>query len=345
MAQKKKKTEEEESKTKSTTHTTVSNTVKGGRGGSFGSAQTVKTKPKNIYLAAAPVTPQKTAENFQTARTIAKAQRGLQTYQKDLKKEQGTKSHFTSQASADAPKAVHDFYQAKDAYARDKSYQQIGRDWTMGDKLKFGYLYDEDPKTAKRYAAHLNDSISEKKALAGYRDISRDATRNLGSSLLHNGAALASSVLFSVPELLDNIAEFSARGRVTKKSYMTPMSYSRQVKTDTRNRLNGVDEEGVAQNVLDESIPILGGKGWGDLYDIGFGIAESWLSGNTLGRAYGTGGKIIRDAAVGASAFARTATSVIDSVGQTGADGKQAMALGVTMGLLDAAGIYCQLMI
>lgn len=130
-------------------------------------------------------------------------------------------------------------------------------------------------------------------------------------------------------ELLDRAAEFSARGRITEKPYITPWDYSREVRSAIRDHLNA--------HTLDEDIPIFGGKGWGDLYDLGFSVAESWLSANTIGRAFGMAGKMAGTLAVTANTFARSTTSTIDAARRNGADGRQAMSFGITMGLLEAA--------
>jgi len=144
-------------------------------------------------------------------------------------------------------------------------------------------------------------------------------------------------VLFAGPEFLDRIAQYAALGTTVERSYMSPLDYSQEVQSGIRDKLNGVDETGIARKVLDEDIPILGGMGMGDLYQIGFGVAESFLSANTVGRAFASGGKLAVRAALMANGFARTTTATIDSAHRMGADGKQSMALGLTIGLLEAA--------
>ena len=113
--------------------------------------------------------------------------------------------------------------------------------------------------------------------------------------------------MFSVPRFIERAAEFSARGRTTQKSVVTPMEYSREVTSAISDERNGVYASGKSQKVLDASIPIIGGKGWGDVYMLGFHAAEGLLSANGLVKA-----------ATLANTFARTANSTMDSAGLPG---------------------------
>lgn len=335
--------EKPKEKEKSSIHTASSNTVHGGRGGSFAGKST-KPSVSNDLLAFPTGASLSVAETFQkadTAKKLAQAQRGLASYTEDKSEKQDKHSSdalmYASQAPSDAPGIVHSFYTAKDAYARDDSYKSINPDWSFQEKLNFGYLYDSSPKAAESYAIRVNNDLALMKTQDSRKHIRDTSSRDVFSGMVHTAGALGVSALLPMGEFLDRAAQFSARGFTTEKDYITPWDYSQEVQAGIRDKLNGVDETGIAHKVLDEEIPILGGKGLGDLYQIGFGVAENWLSANTVGRAFATGGKLASQAAMMANGFARTATATIDSARRSGANGKQSMALGLTTGLLEAA--------
>lgn len=280
-----------------------------------------------------PLTPAQIQQNRETIKALAQAQRGLASYQADTQKSQ---PKAQSIAPADAPEIVHHFHNAVNAYAADDSYKRIGKNWTTMQKLQFGYLYDTSPKKASEYAASVNNSLAREKTETSRRQIRDAATENPASGILHTIGALGTSSLFSVPEAIDRIAQISARGTTVEKPYLTPKDYAEEVPSAIRDKLNGVDGDGIARKVIDPSIPILGGKGWGDVYSIGFNVAQSWLSANTLGRAYASAGKLASSAAIQADSFARSAVSAMDEARRSGADARQSAAMGLTMGLLEA---------
>jgi len=171
---------------------------------------------------------------------------------------------------------------------------------------------------------------------------SREGIRQKSSGSIRDGInntmdALALSILSSMPEFIDRTAEFSVRGRTTEKGYITPMDFSREVITGISDKLNGVDENGVAHRVLDEDIPIIGGMGWGDVYQWTFEAAKGWITANTIGQAYGRGDLLWGKTAVLANQFADTAVTTIDEAQRLGADGKQSMTLGLTRGMLEVS--------
>jgi len=154
---------------------------------------------------------------------------------------------------------------------------------------------------------------------------------------LHTAGSIGASSLFSMGEYIDRVAQFSTRGRTSERSYLTPWDYSQEVVSGIHDNLNDVDENGVAHAVLDENIPIIGGMGMGDAYSVFHSAAQSWVSANTVGRIFGAADPLFGRAAVLADTFANSASSSMDAARRAGADGRQAMSLGLLNGVFETA--------
>ena len=203
---------------------------------------------------------------------------------------------------------------AMDAYRDDTSYREPQDNWTQEQKDMFGYLYNKDPNTAFEYATNVNNAISAEEANKQREKIRELATK---SPIIHTIGSVAVSPL-GLADYLDNLVEYAARGTITDKDYVTPYDYSQEVRGAISNDLN------TKYGTLNEKIPVIGGKGLGDVYGLGTSIADSALSTYTGGSI----GPLV-------TFFGSAAASAVDDAKQRGASDDQALVIGALAGLAE----------
>lgn len=221
-------------------------------------------------------------------------------------------------------------------YANDTSYKEIGDDWTEEQRRDFGYYYAQDKDRALEYAIQVNDLLKtqakqiQKEAAAG------KATDNLLSGAWETAKAIGAGTL-GIGEYIMDAAEMAGRGRITEKSdRISPTEYYEAVTGSIGEKLN--EDYGT----INENVPILGGRGLGDLYGIGTSVARSMATGHLLGGI----GKAAGLTAEGIGAFTKAGTLMsyfgsaaaagIDEVRARGGTDSQALALGTLEGMAEA---------
>lgn len=219
---------------------------------------------------------------------------------------------------------AYGFLNMQNQYRADTSHLAVTDSWTDDERYQLGLLQQEDPAKARDFARQVND-YHNAEATAAQRQAVRDAaTQSFGAGALHTAGALGTSTLMGMPEFLDRMAEYTARGTTTEKAGMMPSDYSNEVVGGISENLNQ------RYGTIREGVPILGGRGVGDLYNLGYSIGQNLLSRYTLGAV---GGQPL----VLASYFANAANSGIDEARRRGASGDQAMAKGLITGALEVA--------
>ena len=199
------------------------------------------------------------------------------------------------------------------AYQNDKSYREPNDKWSEGQKLHFGYLWEEDKKKAYEYAEQLNNQIAAAEKAGKLQQI-QDAASNSGWGMIgHTLGAIATAPL-GLADLLDNMTEYAGRGTITEKGEVSPFEYSQAAQSGIANKLN-------SGGVLNEAIPIIGGKGWGDVYSLGVSAANSLVSAYTMG---GTGTLI--------NFIGQGGASGVDDALSRGATPEQALLYGAIVG-------------
>lgn len=244
------------------------------------------------------------------------------------------------------------FYQ----YDTDNSYRGVTDNWTDKERYTLGQLQKEDPAKARDYATQVNNYYNAQSTEATRENIRQNAVANKGKS---TAAALLASTFTAPGELADRLAENMARGTTTEKRYVTPTDYAqeitgaisqdlnqkhgtfdadeaRRIRAELQNNVQSlVDNTGSGMNVATGKTgefvyDMLDDKGRGDLYQVGYSIAQNALSRYTLGAMGG-------EAAVLANYFMNAATSGIDDARRAGASGNQAMLSGIVKGALEVA--------
>ena len=166
--------------------------------------------------------------------------------------------------------------EAYHAYREDTTYREPDERWSDDQRNTFGYLYAIDPERAYQYAIEVNNSLNAGEKQEKLDKISDSAKDN---KVGHTLGALAAAPL-GLADYLSDLTESAARGTITQKEFVTPFEYSQTAQGAIAQDLN---EKG---GTIDEDVFILGGKGFGDVYSLGFSAAQSLISAYTLG---GTG--------------------------------------------------------
>ena len=197
--------------------------------------------------------------------------------------------------------------------------------WTDEYKEIYGYLWKNDQQKASAFAFAINNMLNVQAEQAQIKSIQDSATGNFFAGAGHTIGAIATAPLGLADYLGDLIAVGSIGYVPQADGTITPFEYSQAVTSGITNELNGVDEFGVAQNVIPENIPIIGGKGWGDVYGLGTSILQSAASAATGG----PGQALV-------TFFGSAAASGVDDAISRGATGEQALLYGTSVGALEA---------
>ena len=207
----------------------------------------------------------------------------------------------------------------------DTSHARPSDDWDEEQKTVFGYLYSTNPSKAYAYADTINKQMKTAAEEEAIRRVQESATGSFGAGLGHTIGAIATAPL-GLADYLNDLVMMNAGREIAPDGTLSPFEYSQAVTSGISTHLN---ETG---GVIDERIPIIGGKGWGDVYGLGTSIAQSLTSAYTLG---GVGTLV--------SYFGQGAASGMDEALSRGANEEQAAlygtALGVFEGLAEMIGV------
>ena len=225
----------------------------------------------------------------------------------------------TSIPLGNAPEITHNL-------SKDTSYLKPNDNWSEDQKRVYGYLYDDKGTAAAQYAQLTNEGNNQTENAKKIAAIEEWATQNGWTMAASTLGAIATMPL-SLADTLSALTEYNARGFVSTSAAPLPGQVSNAITGAISSTLNGVDEEGVAQNVLNENIPVIGGKGWGDVYQLGTSIANSMLSAYTQGPL---GTYLVF--------FGSASASGMYDAKRRGATDSQAITLGILNGLAEAAG-------
>lgn len=208
---------------------------------------------------------------------------------------------------------------ATEALREDTSWKEPMEEWSDEQRYTFGYYYDTyGIEAAEEYAASINNSINLQKEQKQAAAVKEESTKNPLKAAANTVGAIASSALGGGDFLYD-LAQKAARGRIVSDGEMSPYEWSQAVTGGISEHLN--EEYGT----LDGDIPVIGGKGWGDVYGIGTSIGQSMATAYALG---GTGTLL--------TYFGSSAASGIDDAKARGASDEQAIAFGIMSGFAEA---------
>ena len=213
----------------------------------------------------------------------------------------------TTLSMGNTPQIVHDL-------RADQSHRRPSKDWSESQRNEFGSLYLVSPELAYEYAEETNKRNNKAKEEAAIKEIQDKATANGWAGTAHTAGAIASTVTAGV-DFLNDLTLMAAGREYAPDGVVTPFEYSQAVTEGIGTHLN--DKYGV----LDEDIPVIGGKGWGDVYGIGTSTLESVY----LGLTGGLPARLFRSYA-----------SNLDDAKKRGATDGQAAIFALTSGTVEA---------
>lgn len=187
-------------------------------------------------------------------------------------------------------------------------------DWTEAEQYTFGAYYLEDPEKAYDYGARINNAKGQEKQNKKTNKTVDSATSNFWSGAGHTLGAILTAPTALI-DATNDMTDVAAGRRIVETGDVSPFEYSQAVTSGISTHLNEVS------GTLDEDIPIIGGKGLGDLYGLGTSIAQSAVSGYTLG---GIGTLV--------SYFGQGAAAGVDEALSRGATDEQALLYGTILG-------------
>ena len=191
-------------------------------------------------------------------------------------------------------------------------------DWTDDERWAFGEKYATNAEGAYAFAKDLNSRKAKEQKQKQQEAIAKWSGKNLGTGLLGSAASLGLNTIYGGVGYLDALAQ-KAAGKEIEQNILLPHEAAGAMQSGVATKLN---EKG---GTLNENIPIIGGKGWGDVYGLGMSIGQSTLGAATGGSA----GTLIQFFGMAAS------QGVTDALSR-GANGDQAIAYGTIAGAAEA---------
>lgn len=209
--------------------------------------------------------------------------------------------------------------------ATDTGYKEPTKEWSDKEREVYEALKIHAPDKADRFAVETNNSINKEKRLQEQQQAQKFGREH---KALAWGGNTASGVLgFGMGDYLAAGLEQAARGEVTEKPYATPRQLTEAASAGASAQIN--EDHGV----LPEKIPVVGGKGWGEVYQLTQSIAQSIALANATG-SIGKASAFATDAVF----FGNAAASAFDDAKERGATDEQAYLFATANGLNEALG-------
>ena len=208
--------------------------------------------------------------------------------------------------------------QAIAATRADESYKNPSSEWTDEERNAFGYLYAINPEEAYKYAEETNNARNTHKKQLELEKIKADATKD-GGNMVVNALGAVAAGLTGGADYLTDLVQLNARGKLTTEKGISPFEWSQAVKEGIGTKLNQT------YGTIPDNVWIFGGKGWGDVYQLGSSILESSAA-LAAGGPYGSL----------ALFFGNAAAAGIDDAKARGASDDQALLYGTLLGVAEA---------
>ena len=202
----------------------------------------------------------------------------------------------------------------------DTSYMKPSASWSEEQKDIYGYLYSTNKGAAAEYAQYTNEMNNKAENEEKVAAIEKWSTENAFNGALATLGSLALTPM-SLVDSLGAMIEYGERGFVSTSATPLPGQVSGAITSAIATTLNQ------KSGTLGEKIPVIGGKGLGDVYQLGTSIANSMITGYTQG-SLGTFMVF----------FGSASASGIYEAKDRGASDEQAVTYGILSGLAEAAG-------
>lgn len=203
--------------------------------------------------------------------------------------------------------------------ATDDTYKQPDARWTQEQRDVFGALYGQDKEKAERFAIDTNNAYNSAQQEQQRSDVATFAGKHPVLSTV--GSLFEGATGMGMADFLTSGIEKIARGTITQKGFVSPHQAAETATGNISQNLN--DRYGV----ISENVPVLGGHGLGDAYQLMNSIITSAATANTVGPL---GTDIIF--------FGNAAASAMDDARQRNATDEEALLMGLISGTAEAAG-------
>lgn len=192
--------------------------------------------------------------------------------------------------------------------------------WTREELDNFYYLYNDNKDEAQAYARRINDRYAYSDAQAKKEKVGEWASQNFWTGLAGTAASVGMTMT-SLADTLDRTKEYAATGDVSAKSNLTPADVGMAMTSAITSSLNK------KSGTINDNVRVIGGKGLGDLYEMGVSIL------NSLASAYMLGG-------VGtyANFFGQASKTAYEEGIQRGLSVDKALTYGYASGVAEVAG-------
>ena len=169
--------------------------------------------------------------------------------------------------------AFDQWLQSKENEAAEMERPKTGTDqgWTEDELNTYFYLNADNKEAAADYAWNLNAARRLRDLEAQQKKIA-DWTNESGWNRAAAWGAGVLSMPFQTADYLDAALGYAVSGRIAPHENMTPADYA--------NTMTGAAAQYLNENyeTIGENVPIIGGAGWGDVYQLSQSIAQSALA-------------------------------------------------------------------
>ena len=201
----------------------------------------------------------------------------------------------------------------------EKEFKRPKDDWTTEEQWRFGQLYSQDKNKAYEYAKQVNDNHAYETKQKDLDSISNWAAKNPINATVGSVGALASNIFLGGLGYLDSLGQKLKYGETYENEHAMPHELANALQGGVSSKLND-------WGTINEKVPIVGGKGLGDLYNIGMSVGQlASLASLDAG-----------DAATLASYFGMSASNGYTDAKGRGATDEQAFGVGIASGLAEA---------
>lgn len=198
------------------------------------------------------------------------------------------------------------------------NYADQNENWSDDEKRTFYYLFASNREAAFRYGNEVNQRYASEeessKQLARHEWLERDA----GHAVLASLATIPANILAGA-DYIRMLEENKVRGGVYESQYGGFHNYSNDVRGYVGSELN-------RYGTISDSFPFLGGKGWGDAYQLLMSMGDSAV-------AVAAGGGVANAVFFGSAAASATTDAL-----ERGLAPDKALAFGFASGLAEVAG-------
>lgn len=213
---------------------------------------------------------------------------------------------------------------AVQAHRQDTNDQVIDNEkWTKDEKNTYLYLLGRDgEESARQYAIEINSRYSQEAQQAKQEKISEWSNKNALNGAVGTAASIVGNALGAgIGDFANYAAELAGKGYISDKDYLTPTQISSVVQSSIAQSLN--EKSGT----INENVPVIGGKGLGDAYQIAASVVNSWAS-------IGVGGEVGSLMSFFGNAAAQGTADALNR----GLAPEKAIALGFCNGLAEVIG-------